>query len=314
MAKPATSSIASAPNFLNDDILVSGYLLALRAAGRSQKTIETYHDSVKILQQFCVERRMPALVALSTEHLREFLTALYAKGNKASTVSVRFRGLQRFYRWLLAEGERADDPLARLSAPKVPEKLQPHYSEGDLRKVLATLPTSSRDPNVLRSRALLLTLLDTGLRGNELCGLQVDDLDLRSLTLTVRQAKGGRDRIVGLGAGAAQSVERYLRRRKAQSRWLFAARDQGAMTYHAVRALLERLFENAGVPFHGVHGLRRTFAIEFLNGGGDPEDLRTLAGWTSSAMLRRYTRATETQRALKSHRRFSPVDRMGLGR
>ena len=65
-----------------------------------------------------------------------------------------------------------------------------------------------------------------------------------------------------------------------------------------------------GLRFRGMHAFRRGFAITFLDAGGDPKDLRTLAGWDSPQMLRRYTKATETTRALKAHRRFSPVDRL----
>jgi integrase/recombinase XerC/integrase/recombinase XerD len=257
---------------------------------------------------------MPPLVALSTEHLREFFNHLCNLGNKPSTVSVRYRGVQQFYKWLVLEGERTDNPVERIPAPRVPDKLQPHYGEDELNAVLASIPATSRDPVILRNRAILLTLFDTGLRTGELCGLRTEDLNLRDLALAVRQGKGGKDRVVGMGAATAQGIERYLRRRQSPSPWLFEARGGGPLTYNAVRQLLQRIFDNAGVAFRGAHAFRRGFAISFLDAGGDPDDLRTLAGWDSPQMLRRYTKATERERALKAYRKFSPVDRLGARR
>ena len=74
---------------------------------------------------------MPGVAALSTEHLRKFFNDLCKRGNKPASVSVRYRALQQFYKWLVAEGERQDNPMERIPAPRVPETLQPHYSEED---------------------------------------------------------------------------------------------------------------------------------------------------------------------------------------
>jgi site-specific recombinase XerD len=303
-----TSSKRRAPNFIEDGAAVDGFLLALRASGRAEKTLETYEYSIELLRRFCAERGMPPLVALSAEHLREFFHELYKRGNKPAGISVRYRALQQFYKWLVAEGERADNPMDRIPPPRVPEVIQPHYSDEELRRVLATIPTTSRDPLVLRNRAVLLTLYDTGIRGGELCALRTDDLNLRGLSLKVR-GKGGKERIVGIGPVTAQAIERYLRRRS-PSNWLFAARGGGPLSFNALRNMLRRMFAEAGVAFRGVHAFRRAFAISFLADGGQPEDLRTLAGWESPQMLRRYTRATETERAINAHRRHSPVDRL----
>jgi site-specific recombinase XerD len=310
----ATSSIQGQPKVTADDALLTGYLLALRANGRKDKTQDTYRESVKALQRFLEERAMPPLAQVTTEHLREFFNSLYERGNKPATVSVRYRALRRFFAWLLDEGERADNPMDRIPPPRLPDVLQPHYLPDDLKKVLAACPATSRDQLALRNRAMLLTLVDSGMRTSELCGARVDDLDLRALSLVVRQPKGGRERAVGLGGIAAQSIERYLRRRQTATPFLFASANGRPLNYNAVHQVIHRLFQAAGVSFNGLHGLRRTWAMAFLDAGGDPADLQTLAGWTSPAMLRRYTRATERERALKAHRRFSPVDTMGLGR
>jgi site-specific recombinase XerD len=308
----ATSSIHSAPKSQVDERLLLGYEVALRGALRAEKTLETYRDSLNMLQRFLVERGMPSLTMVTTEHLREFFNALYQRGNKPTTVSVRYRALKQFYKWLLGEGYRQDNPVDRIPPPRTPDKMQPHYTTDELKKVMASLPATTRDVLTLRNKAILLTLLDSGLRASELCGLRVDDLNLRAMSLVVRQAKGGRERAVGIGGVTTQAIERYIRRRQINSPSLFVTVNGRPLTYNAVRQVTQRMFVDAGVPFRGVHGFRRSFAMAFLDAGGDPADLQALAGWESAAMLRRYTRATERERALKAHRKFSPVDRMGL--
>ncbi|MGH8262637.1 MAG: tyrosine-type recombinase/integrase, partial [Steroidobacteraceae bacterium] len=77
-----------------------------------------------------------------------------------------------------------------------------------------------------------------------------------------------------------------------------------------LRMCLKRRFRDAGVPFHGVHAFRRTFAIAYLEAGGSAQDLQEIAGWQSIQMVQLYTRATANARALQAHRRLSPADRL----
>lgn len=224
---------------------------------------------------------------------------------------MRYRSIARFYKWLVAEGERRDDPMQRIPAPRIPQTLQPHYTAEEVRRVLAPFSPTSRDPLILRDRAIILTLFDTGVRGAELCGAELEDLDLRQFTIAVRQGKAGKQRRVAVGAVTAQAIERYTRRRPV-SPWLFASKGGENLTFNALRNMLRRSFLSVGLDFRGVHAFRRGFAISFLDAGGDPGDLQALAGWESVAMVRRYARATETERAIRAHKQFSPVQRLGL--
>ena len=306
MARKLTSLQPGAPNFSADEAVVDGFTLGLRAGGRAEKTLQTYGYSLKTLRRFQAARNMPPLIHLTTEHLREYFNEMYARGCKPAGISVRYRAIRQFYRWLVDEGEREDNPLDRIPAPRVPDTLQPHYTDRDVNAVLKAIGGATRDPLSLRDRAILLTLYDTGLRGGELCSLRSEDLDWQDLNVRVFGGKGGKDRLVGVSAITAQAVERYHRRRQ-PSPWLFASREGRSLTFNALRNLLRRVFKKAGVEFRGVHAFRRGFAIAFLAAGGEPMDLKALAGWESMQMLRRYTKATETERAIKAHRRFSPV-------
>lgn len=303
---------ASAANSLDDNAIVDSFSVGLLSGGRKPKTEETYRNALRYLARFLSEKGMPGVARLSTEHLREYFRSLYERGLQPSTVSVQYRALAAFYKWLVKEGERLDNPLERIPAPLLEEKIQPHYDADDLQAVLKRLPAVSRNLRLLRNRAVILTLFDTGLRGAELCGLRREDVNLRELTLRVEKGKGGRWREVAISAFTAQAIDRMLRHRQDLSEWLFITRDGGGFTTNGLRMMLERAWKDAGLTFRGVHAFRRGFAIAFLEAGGDSSDLQTLAGWESAAMLRRYMKATESQRARKAHARFSPVRSLNL--
>jgi len=184
--KPASSvanfrPAASAGNSLDDETAINSFSLSLRASGRKDKTEETYIKALTYLQRFLVAQGMPPIAAVTTEHLREYFNSMYKRGLQNSTVSIHYRALQQFYKWLVAEGEREDNPMVRIPPPKVDEKIQAHYGNAEMEQVLKKLPPASRDWLILRNRAIVLTLYDTGLRAAELCGLRREDADLREL-------------------------------------------------------------------------------------------------------------------------------------
>lgn len=144
-----------------------GYILALRATGRTPKTEQTYREALLSLHRFVGEMGMPPVENLTAEHLRHYLVSLREKGNKAATVSNRYRALKSFYKWLVGEGERQDNPMSRIPPPKVPQSIQKHYTLQEVERLLLTCSgTSILD---LRDKAIILVLLDTGLRSKELC-------------------------------------------------------------------------------------------------------------------------------------------------
>jgi site-specific recombinase XerD len=257
---------------------------------------------------------MPSLDALTGEHLRHYFAAMYDKGNRPGTVSVHYRALSSFYKWMVAEGEIRESPLQRLSPPRPETRIRAHIEAGDVERLLSSIAKSDDTLGLARRDAAIIVMLyDTGLRSAELCGLTRADFDTKRLVLKVR-GKGSKERLVGVGYATAQAVERYLRKRSDDAPWLLASWHGTQLSYNALTIMLRRRFEDAGLAFHGAHSFRRGFAMAFLDSGGSPEDLRTLAGWESPEMLRHYTRASEGERALRGHRQHSPADALRNGR
>jgi integrase/recombinase XerD len=129
--------------------------------------------------------------------------------------SNQFRALQQFFRWLAEE--ELPDPMARLRAPKVSEKLVPVFTSEELSALAKAC--QGRSFAQRRDAAIIAVLTATGIRARELAGIRYDphdprrsDLDLWRREITVR-GKAGRPRVVRIGHDAARALDRYLRAR-----------------------------------------------------------------------------------------------------
>ena len=144
---------------------------SLRAAGRSPRTVETYMEAG---EQLLANVSDPTTATRAD--VAGYLLSLSERSCKPATVSVRFRALQQFFKWLVEEGGRQDDPMAGMRPPKVTEVPVEVLSVADVRRLLAVC--SGTDLVARRDTAILRLFADTGMRREELANLRVDDVDL----------------------------------------------------------------------------------------------------------------------------------------
>lgn len=279
------------------------FLAAKAAEGASPSTVEWY----RYITGRAVRRLGPGrpLDGVGAPELRAWLLELRGTLSPESVAGF-VRGLKAFGNWCAAEelGEAAG--FRALRRPRVPRRLIAPFTDAELQGMLALA-----EP---RERAVVLLLLDTGLRLAELLQLRVGDLRPDG---TVRvMGKGSRERIVPVGATARRAVVRYVAGRG-------GARPGDALFVGARGAPIERrmlqkaiadLGRRAGVGTRcSPHTFRHTFARSFLVNGGDVFSLQQILGHTTLDMVRRYVSLTEADLVAR-HRVASPADRLARGR
>jgi integrase/recombinase XerD len=154
---------------------------------------------------------------------------------------------------------------------------------------------SNRAPTAIRNRALIAVLWRCGLRLGEALALQLKDVDLDAGTVVVQHGKGDKRRVVGLDAGAAAVLERWLevrkKRRAGTSTPIFCTLDGGQIDQSYVRHLLPRLAERAGLEKRvHAHALRHAYAVGLEREGAQISTIRDLLGHSSAAVTDGYLR------------------------
>lgn len=227
---------------------------------------------------------------------------------RPSTVQTYHRHLRTFFRWLVSEGVIDASPMDGVAAPLArPDQVQPFAME----QVKALLTAAKRTKNPRRDEALVLFLLDTGVRASELCSLVVKDVDMQGRRCSVL-GKGNKYRTVYFGGATAKAIWQYLRSDPREVvEPLFLSERGEAFTRSGLRQLIERLGDLARIEAArcSPHTFRHTFAVEFLRAGGNVFTLQQLLGHTDLKTSNRYVALAQAD-IQNQHRQFSPADRL----
>jgi integrase/recombinase XerC len=276
-----------------------GFLKAER--GLSAHTLKAYRIDLEGLARF-VASSGGRLRDVDLRAIRAWLGRLDAK--EPSTIARKIASVRGFYKFLVREGVLERSPASRLVGPKVPKKTPRFLEVGEAAETLEN-PTQD-GPLLLRNKALLELLYGAGLRVSELCGVDVEQVDLERRMVRVR-GKGNKDRVVPFGPPARDAIAEWL-----------AGRSQGALFLNARGGRLSvrsawRIVRDAGVAngLLGVHPhvLRHSCATHLLTGGADLRAIQEQLGHSSLSTTQRYVHV-DTQQLLNVYRSAHPRARV----
>ena len=194
-------------------------------------------------------------------------------------------------------------------APLLPQKIVQPYTVEEIERLLASCDT--RFYWGARNRAMILVLLNKGVRRTELVDLDLADLDLEGQRLRVLHGKGNKQRVVRFGSRAREAVEDYLERFWGREPGpVFLSTHGDRMSSHSVLIFLRRLGRRAGVKKVKLHRFRHTFATWAVENEARELDVQHLLEHSTPAIVRRYSATYDAQKAARAHERFSPADRL----
>ncbi len=259
----------------------------------SANTVMSYENDISQLEEFIKDKEI-TLLQVSIEDIRGFLTKI-GPNTQARSRQRKLSAVRTFYNFALRQKWIENNPAKRIRSPAVPKKL-PIFLDHDEILVLLRVWDDKSDLS-LRNQALLEILYASGLRVSELCGLNIDDLDLKQQIAKIR-GKGGKERLTPFGKKAKGAIISYLPARdrllqKAkgkQTNAVFINKLGGRLSTRSVRRMLDKTILKAGVIKDvSPHVIRHTFATHLLQAGADLRVIQELLGHSSVSTTQGYT-------------------------
>lgn len=302
-----------------DTALIDDFLLLLQTERQaSVHTLTAYRRDLSDFAAF-LKTRKTTLVKATRESVEAFLAKLSKDGIAASSAARKTSAIRQFYRYLLSEHHRDDNPTALVSGARRTRPLPHVLSHAEVDELLAAAALDAT-PEGRRLYAMLQILYASGLRVSELVSLTMAQLRQtlqsaqgKASSYLVVTGKGGRERIAPLHREAIKAVQAYLEIRplfleagQHHSPWLFPSNSmEGYLTRQRLGQLLKGLALLAGIDPEKVHphALRHSFASHLLEGGADLRVIQELLGHADITTTQIYTHVSRKhlEKLMKEH-------------
>lgn len=300
---------------------ISGYWLD-KKMDVSPATVKAYSHWFRLLVEFLDDKEFRAIT--STDLRRFFSYLLDEKELSRRSVHDSWVPLSSLWTW--AENELKTKHIIRdgkIKPLKFTEKPIEPFSQDELQRLVAGAgftiyrragkSVRMKRATADRDVAIILALVDGGLRASELCGLTIADYDRDRGRLHIRHGKGDKDRFVFLGSRAQKAIWKMMIGRKGSKPTdpLFAAKSIKPLDRNNLRHHIQLIAKRVGVVNAHPHRFRHTFAITFLRNGGNVAELQRILGHTEIEMSLRYARVAEIDLE-RAAQRYSVADNWRL--
>ncbi|MBC5798557.1 MAG: tyrosine recombinase XerC [Candidatus Eremiobacteraeota bacterium] len=277
------------------------------ARGRSARTCEAYARDLELFARWL--GRDPAEAQRSD--IKAFVLELAGKRRyQPAAIRRKLVALRRFFRYLVVESRREDDPTVGLEPPKLPKRLPAVLKEGDIAKLLRTPPPAGRTEfQRLRDYAILEVLYASGVRRAEVASLDLHDVDLERRMMRV-VGKGNKQRTVLINQAAADAMRAYLGHRpRTSDDAFFVGRNGRRLGVRAIWSVVKTVERLSGMALHATpHVMRHSFATHLLENGADLMTIKELLGHESLATTQIYTNVS-VEHMRKTYDNAHPRDR-----
>jgi integrase/recombinase XerC len=263
----------------------------------SPYTVRNYTKDLLEFFAFVSGSGIESLKDVNKQTLRSYLAQLMEQKYAKSSIARKLSGIRSFYRYLMREELVSASPAATTVSPKLDKRL-PAFLTLEEAKRLVESPDVSQ-PQGQRDRALLELLYASGMRVSELVNMNVEQINLSTNEIRV-WGKGAKERVVLIGAPAAQALDNYINEGRREllggkkNNALFVNRYGGRILARRVQKILMKYAPSINKKVH-PHVLRHTFATHLLDGGADLKVVQELLGHADLSSTQIYTHVTQSR-------------------
>ena len=281
----------------------------------SPNTLEAYQNDLEKLLAF-LKREDKHVLDVQLEDLQTFAAGLHDIGIGPRSQCRILSGVRSFYRYLMTDGYRDDDPTELLESPVLGEHLPEVLSTTEVDQLEASIDLSKWEGH--RNRAIIEVLFSCGLRVSELVTLKLSDLYLEDGYLRI-MGKGSKERLVPISTRAIKELgfwfddRRHMTIKPGEEDYVFLNRRGAHLTRTMILIMIKQQAEAAGIrKTISPHTLRHSFATALLEGGADLRAIQAMLGHESIGTTEIYTHidtSTLRQEILEHHPRNNQPQR-----
>lgn len=278
----------------------------------SEHTIQYYRNEiskfVKHLESVGISTSPSSITAdIIKDHV---ILRMMEEGRKETTINANLRAIRALFNFLESECLIVKNPVKKLKLVKQKKTVIQTFSREEIR-LLFDKPNKSTFTG-LRDYTIMMFLLETGVRVKELCGIRIKDVNFQDGIVTIREAKGFKERNVPIQRIMKKQLALYLQiRGQLEHDFLFANIDNNPIQIRAVQQFIANYGRIAGIKNVrcSPHTFRHTFAKMSVQNGADVFTLQTVLGHTSMDMVRNYVNMFSNE-LRDNHRKFSPIEKL----
>ena len=260
--------------------------------GLSPNTIDAYISDLQKLIDYSEKNQLNS-ISIQQQHLETFLAELYDSGITARSIARVISGIKSFFRFLVIDQYRKDDPSEMIEAPRIGLKLPEVLTLEEIDKLLGVIDVSTAEGT--RNYAIIETLYSCGLRVSELINLRFSDLYVDEQFIRV-EGKGSKQRLIPISETALQKIRNWLPYRneidlkKGQEDIIFVSPRGKAISRVTVFYYLKKYAEMAGIEKTiSPHVLRHSFATHLLERGANIRVIQEMLGHEKITTTEIYT-------------------------
>ena len=299
---------------------IAGYLINLSARHLSQNTVNDYTHTLNKFSRIIGSEILVSEIGI--DQINRFLANQTDLSNK--TLSNYHSTLSTFFEWMITSRLVNENPVKYIKRAKPERRVIDPVPAEEIKKLLDAVTYSKsysrRGKKTCRNKlagheknvTIILFFLDNGVRVYELCNLRMKDLDLEQQRAFI-MGKGAKERFVPFSPRTSQAIWKYHTRRDEiyPEDFVFTTENNRQLQRGYIQKMLERATERAEISHVHPHRLRHTFAVNYLQAGGDVFTLQMILGHEHLEMVRHYSRLAQSD-IKRAHRRASPVEFLRL--